>query len=85
MKMTACVRQPGFQSEEFVVVENVSRGGLSFLSPNTYFLGSNLEVAAPYTRGAANVFVPSRVVRVREMDDKKISKYGVAYIRGAQR
>lgn len=85
MKMTACVRQPGFQGEELVEVENISRGGLSFFSPNTYFPGSTLEVAAPFTRGAANVFVPSRVVTAREMDNKKIFKYGLAYLRSAKR
>ena len=85
MKMTACVRQPGFHGEEHVVVENISRGGLSFFSSHTYFQGSNLEVAAPYTRGAANVFVPSRVVRVQKLEDKKTTKYGLAYIKGAQR
>lgn len=42
------------------------------------------DVAAPYTRGAAKVFVPSRVVRVQELKGKKISRYGVAYIKGAQ-
>jgi hypothetical protein len=81
MKMVACVRQPGFQGEEQVEVENISRGGLSFLSSRTYFQGSNLEVAAPYNHGAANVFVPSRVVRVYKLPDKKTIQYGVAYIR----
>lgn len=81
MKMMACVRQPGFLGEERVEVENISRGGLSFRSSQTYFQGSNLEVAAPYTHGAANVFVPSRVVRVHKLPDKKTVQYGVAYIR----
>lgn len=85
MKMTACVRQPGFHGEEHVEVENISRGGLSFLSSHSYFQGSNLEVAAPYTRGAANVFVPSRVVRIHKLEDKKTTKYGVAYIKNAHR
>jgi hypothetical protein len=85
MKMTACVRQPGFPGEEHAEVVNISRGGLSFLSAHTYFQGSILEVAAPYATGSANVFVPSRVVRIQKLEDKKTTRYGVAYIKGAQR
>jgi hypothetical protein len=81
MKITACIRQPGFQGEEVVPVMNISRGGLCFVSGSVYFPGSNLEVAAPYTKGAANVFVPSRVVRVEKLDSQKSTKYGVAYLR----
>ena len=81
MKISACIRQPGFQGEEVVPVMNISRGGLCFVSGSVYFPGSNLEVAAPFTKGAANVFVPSRVVRVEKLDSQKLTKYGVAYLR----
>ena len=81
MKISACIRQPGFPGEEIALVMNISRGGLCFVSANTYFQGSNLEVAAPYTKGAANVFVQSRVVRVEKLAAEKLTKYGVAYLR----
>lgn len=79
-EMTACIRQPGFE-EETVRVENVSRGGLRFLSPKTYYEGSRIEVAVPYTPGAANIFVPARIVRSRELPEKALREYGVAYLK----
>lgn len=79
MKVMACVRQPGF-GEEIVRVENVSRGGLNFVSSNTYFEGSRIEVAVPYTPGGANIFVAARIAWSCELPDKKLKSYGVTYI-----
>jgi len=79
MKVTACVRQPGF-GEEIVRVQDVSRGGLHFVSPNTYFEGSRIEVAVPYTPGGANIFVAARIAWSREQPDKQLKSYGVRYI-----
>ena len=81
MKTTACIFQPGFAVEEIVAVENISRGGMSFRSANPYYLGSIIEVAAPYTKGAANVFVPARVVRVVDPPGQTQRFYGVAYLK----
>ncbi len=78
--MTACIRQPGF-GEEVVRVENVSRGGLRFSSPKTYYAGSGIEVAVPYTPGAANIFVPARIVRTQEKPNSELKEYGVAYVK----
>ncbi len=80
LTMSACIRQPGF-GEEIALIENISRGGLRFLSPNTYFEGSRVEVAAPYSPEAANIFVPARIVRVRERPDKGLTEYGVEYMK----
>lgn len=77
-KLSACIRQPGF-GEEVVRVEDVSRGGLRFLSRNTYYEGSSIEVAIPYTAGAANIFVVARIVRAQESPEKGLREYGVAY------
>ena len=79
-KLTACIRRHGF-SEEVVQIENVSRGGFCFLSANTYAINSQIEVAVPYTPGAANIFVPGQVIREREIQRKTGNKkeYGVRY------
>ena len=77
-QMTACIRQPGF-GEEVVRVDNVSRGGLRFLSANTYYEGSRIEVAVPYAKGGANIFVPARIVRSQELPDAGLREYGAAY------
>jgi len=80
LNKSACVRQPGF-GEEIVQVENVSRGGLSFLSSKGYLEGSRIEIAVPYSPGTANIFVPARIVRSRELPEKGLRRYGVAYLR----
>jgi len=81
MKMTACVHEPGYGTEEIVQVENVSRGGLSFLSARAYGLNSLIEVAAPYMKDGENVFSLARVKRVEVMPDNKLKLYGVSYVK----
>ncbi len=80
VRMAACIRQPGF-GEEVVHVENVSRGGLSFSSVNSYLEGSRVEIAVPYLAQAPNIFVPARIVRCLEMPGEELRKYGVAYLK----
>jgi PilZ domain len=81
MKMTACVHEPGYGTEEIVQVENISRGGLSFLSSSGYSLNSMIEVAAPYMKGGDNVFSFARVKRIEVLPDKKLKRYGVSYVK----
>ena len=83
VKMTACIRRPGL-GEEVVRVENVSRSGFLFASPTIYKKGSWVEVAAPYLKGAGNVFLAARIVRTQEFRDKKLRKYGVEYFTGGE-
>ncbi len=78
--MPACIRQPGFD-EEVVTCEDVSRGGLCFKSAKRYFLGSRIEVAIPYAAGAANIFVPARIVYTQELPKEGLYKYGVSYLK----
>ena len=80
LNISACVRLPGFNEQEIVEVENVSRGGLSFLSARSYFSGSILEVAAPYTRDATNVFVRSRLISIQALPGTVRKRYGVGYL-----
>jgi len=80
VKMTACIRLIGFD-DDVVAVENMSRGGLGFKSPQRYPKGSQVDVALPYSPGGANIFVPARVVFVKELPAEGVSRYGVAYIR----
>jgi len=81
MKMTACVREPGFGIDDLVQVENVSRGGLSFLSHNAYRPGALLEIAAPYMKGAENVFALARVQRVQLVPERQLNLYGVCFVK----
>ncbi len=78
--MPACIRQPGF-GEEVVSCDDISRGGLSFRSGKRYFLGSRIEVANPYAAGAANIFIPARIVFTQELPKEGLYKYGVSYLK----
>ncbi len=84
MKMTACVREPGFGIDDLVQVENVSRGGLSFLSHNAYRPGALLEIAAPYMKGAENVFALARVQRVQLVPERQLNLYGVSFVKKSE-
>lgn len=81
MEMSACVLEPHYGAEDFVRVECISRAGLSFLSPCTYSLGSEVRVAAPYMRGTENVFVSARIERTELVPGGNVKRYGVSFIR----
>jgi PilZ domain len=78
VKMEACIRHPGFE-EEIVEVKDLSRGGLSFVSFKDYIEGSRIEVAVPYSKGKANIFVAARINRAEELQRKGLTKYGAQY------
>ena len=80
VKMKACIRHPGFE-EEIVEVKDLSRGGLSFVSSKAYIEGSRIEVAVPYSKGKANIFVGAPINRARQVPGKELMKYGAQYIR----
>jgi hypothetical protein len=79
-KISACIRQAGFE-EEIVHVNDMSRGGLRFRSPKTYYEGSRIEVAVPYEARAANIFILARIVSFRELPEADFKEYGAAYIK----
>jgi PilZ domain len=78
-KITACIRQAGL-GEEIIQVDDLSRGGLRFRSPKTYYEGSRVEVAVPYEPRGANIFVLARIIRFRDLPQADVKEYGVAYI-----
>ena len=78
VKMKACIRHPGFE-EEIVEVKDLSRGGLSFISSKDYIEGSRIEVAVPYSKGKANIFVAARINRAEELPREGLTKYGAHY------
>ena len=84
MKTAGCVREPGFGIDDFVQVEDISRGGLSFISARAYRTGALLEVAAPYMKGAENVFSLARVRRVETLKDPNLKRYGIGYVKSRE-
>jgi hypothetical protein len=70
-----------YSSEEFNRSENVSRGGVCFITDRTYEVGEVLLVTCPYEKGGHNFEVRGQVVRRREMMGTGSTIYGVAYER----
>jgi hypothetical protein len=77
MKTVACVGPPGPRADVVDVV-NISRGGVCFRSSRIYGEDTWVQVAVPYTPGAANIFVAGRIVRSRKMGNA-LTEYGVEY------
>lgn len=78
LKLTACVRQPGFE-EGVVICDSISRGGLCFTSAKRYFEGTWIEVAIPYSPEAANIFVPAKIVYSKKAEGG--FRHGVQYLK----
>jgi len=77
--MTACVRFSG--REDTVPCEDMSRGGLRFVSRKFYPEGSHVEVAVPYTEASTNnIFSPVWIVHCQKLPDGRF-RYGAAYIK----
>jgi hypothetical protein len=79
MKASACLCQPTGLRDVARVID-VSRGGISFRTSQNYPIYSWVELAAPYTEGGANIFVPGRIVWERPASSG-LREYGVQYVR----
>jgi hypothetical protein len=79
MKTIACVGPLGPHAD-IVDVVNISRGGICFHSSQTYREDSWIQVAVPYTQGAAKIFVAGCVVRARKISNA-LTEYGVEYVK----
>lgn len=60
-----CLQTP-VRGTDVAVVVDISRGGLRFVSSKGYERGDWLRVAAPYTEGGTNIFVPAEIVRIEK-------------------
>jgi hypothetical protein len=80
LKVKACIRHPQV-GEEVVPTINVSRGGFRFASRARYPIGSLLDAALPFTRDAANIYAPGRIVYAGEAPgEQEVYVYGVSYL-----
>jgi rRNA maturation protein Nop10 len=78
--VTTCVRSVDF-GDDIVKSRNASRGGLCFESNRQYSKGWKIEVAIPFTRGGANIFLSGQIARVQPTQDSSLTIYGVAYVK----
>lgn len=81
MRTIACVTQPG-GVEDLTQVLDISRGGVCFRSKRQYAVNTWIQLAVPYTHGAANIFVAGRIVWHKETADSQHT-YGVQYVKAA--
>lgn len=80
LKVDACIRRPQ-GGEEVVPTINVSRGGFRFASRSRYPVGSLIDAALPFTRDAANIFAPGRIVYAGPAaGEEEVCVYGVSYV-----
>jgi hypothetical protein len=77
-RLTACIRQPN-TDDELAVCEDISPMGMCFRSKRRYETGAPVEVAVPYTPGAANIFLPARIVYSEEMPKAGLFRHGTEY------
>jgi hypothetical protein len=75
----ACIRTPEF-GDDITTCEDISRGGLRFKSRKRYPIGTNIEVAVPYSAESQGIFVPGRVVFVQDLPDQGMSRHGICYL-----
>jgi hypothetical protein len=79
VNLKACIRFSG--SEEVVVCEDMSRGGLSFKSRKHYPEKTTIEVAAPYSPDSESIFALAEIMHVQELPKEKRFRCGAAYVR----
>jgi len=70
-----------YGSEEFTRTENVSRGGMCFITDRIYEVGEVVLVTCPFEKSGHNIEVRGHVVRRREMQGTGRKIYGVRYER----
>jgi hypothetical protein len=77
---SACIRHPE-RGDEIVTCEDMSKGGVRFKSPKHYYSQSLIEVAVPYQKGQAAIFVTAKIVYVEELPEQRLYRYGVQYLK----
>lgn len=70
-----------YGTEEITRSENVSRGGICFITDRSYEVGEIILITCPYESGGHNVEIRGKVVRRREMQGTGRKIYGICYER----
>jgi hypothetical protein len=68
-----------YGTEEFTRTENVSRGGVCFITDRSYEVGEVLLITCPYETGGHNIEIRALVVRRRELQGTGRKIYGLCY------
>ncbi len=70
-----------YGTEELARSENVSRGGICFVTEKTYEVGEILLITCPYEKVGDNIEMRGRVVRHQELQGTSRKVYGICYER----
>jgi hypothetical protein len=65
--------------DEIAESDDISKGGFSFRSRQSYPLNSLIEVALPYSPGWDAMFVPARIKHIEKLPGGALFRYGAAY------
>jgi len=68
-------------TEEYTRTENVSSGGVCFVTDMTYEVGEVILITCPFETGGHNIEVRGQVVRCRPMQGAGSKIYGICYER----
>lgn len=74
-----CIRNPAL-GNDVVLVSDLAREGMSFLSSNQYAEGATIEMAIPYTSKAPNIFSLVRIVGAQKGKDRNLMEYRATYL-----
>jgi hypothetical protein len=77
---SACIRHAD-RSEDIVLCQDMSKGGLCFKSRKRYYVQTLVEVAVPYRLNQPAIFVPAQIVFAEELSEQQVYRYGVAYLK----
>lgn len=78
----ACVRSEAF-GKDVVTCIDMSRGGLGFRTKNAYVVSTEVTIAVPFSPespDAPAIYMPARVVNIRELPELKVYRCGVAFL-----
>ena len=60
--------------------EDISKGGLCFISTKHYYTGEGILVACPYNASGQNIEVEAQIVRQEEIEGTNRKIYGVRFV-----
>ncbi len=78
----ACVQSAAF-GQDVVMCIDMSRGGLGFRTKNPYLVSTEVTIAVPFSPESPNapaIFVPARVVNIRELPEQGMYRCGVMFL-----
>ena len=64
---------------EITKCEDISKGGLCFISQKHYYHGEGLLVACPYSASGQNIEVEAQIVRQQDIEGTNRKIYGVKF------